>query len=125
MFSRLYETKQLREVRLSKNELQDLLKLAQSDRERECVRYAVWKASGLSAKGARKHFGFGNITERAEKVSACLEEIKTITRDVEEMCKIQETAMLTSLNLISKVYLTSLGPSNFDNNSLIFYPISK
>lgn len=42
---------------MSKLELKELLKLAQSDRERESLCYVVYKASGISATAARKQYG--------------------------------------------------------------------
>ena len=101
IFCQLHEKERSKKVGLSKSELHDLLKLAQSDRERECVRYAAWKASGISASSARKQFSFDNIAKRGNKIHACIQEIKEITKDVEEICKVKETAMLTSLGLIS------------------------
>ena len=43
---------------MTKDHLGQLLALAQSDRERECIKYAVFKTSGLSASAARKFYGF-------------------------------------------------------------------
>ena len=62
------------------------------------MRYVAWKASGISATSARKQFGFDST---GEKIHACIQEIEDITKDVEEICKVKETAMLTSLGLIS------------------------
>ena len=58
---------------MSKSELKDLLSLAQTDKERECVRYAVWKLSGLSVTAARRVYGFENLRERAQKVDTAIE----------------------------------------------------
>ena len=43
---------------ISSSEVKSILSLAQSDRERELIRYSVFKASGLSVTAARKVFGF-------------------------------------------------------------------
>ena len=51
---------------VSKQELKHLLGLAQSNKERECLLYAEYKASGLSATQARKHFGLDNMSERCD-----------------------------------------------------------
>ena len=48
------------EPSLSKAELHQLLILAQSDRERELVKYTAFRTSGLSKSGARNRFGFEN-----------------------------------------------------------------
>ena len=123
LFSQLHEKEHTRQVGLSKQELHDLFKLTKSDRERECLRYVAWKASGLSASGARKHFGFETIAQRAENVCKCIDEIKAIVSDVEEMCKVQEAAALTSLCLTSSsdeegVYCSELSVSESEIPSL-------
>ena len=38
---------------MSKDELKEVLKLASSDKERECIRYTAFRASGLSSTRAR------------------------------------------------------------------------
>jgi hypothetical protein len=43
---------------IEKSTLQALLSMAQSDRERETLRYVVYKASGLTSTRARKLYGF-------------------------------------------------------------------
>ena len=55
---------------MTKDNLGQLLALAQSDRERECIKYAVFKTSGLSASAAWKFYGFSDITQVAEEVEA-------------------------------------------------------
>lgn len=47
---------------IDKKEVRAILSLAQSDRERELIRYSVFKSSGISATAARRHFGFQNMT---------------------------------------------------------------
>ncbi len=54
-----------------KQELKRLLGLAGSDKEWECIRYAVYKASGLSATQAWKHFGL-EMSERYHRVEEAL-----------------------------------------------------
>ena len=44
-----------------------LLGLAQSDRQRECMKYAVVKASGMTATQARNMYEFERMTEQVEK----------------------------------------------------------
>ena len=47
-----------------KAELEQLLVLAQSDRERELIQLATFQASGLNKTSARRHSGFENISNR-------------------------------------------------------------
>ena len=43
---------------MSKDHLKEVLSLAQNVRERECIKYVVYKSSGLSPTAARKFYGF-------------------------------------------------------------------
>ena len=49
-----------------------LLNLAQSPRERECLRVAIVKASGISASKARRDYGFEKMDERTAIVEHCI-----------------------------------------------------
>ncbi len=49
---------------IDKKMLKSLLVLCESDRERETLRYAVVKSSGLSMTQARKSFGYDNASRR-------------------------------------------------------------
>ena len=57
---------------INKSEINALLGLAQSDRERELIQYSLFKASGVSSSGARHHFGFERMSERARRVEDCI-----------------------------------------------------
>lgn len=45
-----------------------LLSNAKSDRERMCLKYAIYKSSGLSSTAARRMYGFEHMSVRAEEV---------------------------------------------------------
>lgn len=57
---------------MSKLELKELLKLAQSDRERESLHYVVYKASGISATAARKQYGLERMDEQVQRIENCV-----------------------------------------------------
>ena len=59
---------------ITKEELKQLLTLTKSDRERKCIRYAVFKASGVSQTKARQCFGLEKMQERSAYVEACISE---------------------------------------------------
>ena len=64
-----------------------MLRLYQSERERECARYAVFKAPGLSATQAIKQFGFESMTQWTKKVEDIMthvEYIRTASSDKRE-----------------------------------------
>ena len=67
---------------------------AQSDRERECIRYAVFKASGLSSTSVRQKYGFDNMTERAARVEEAMCEAQKIRETFDEIANIQDKALL-------------------------------
>ena len=96
---------------LTKNELRQLLSLAQSDRERELVRYTTFRASGLSATGARRHYGLDNMTERSARVE---QEAECIRESIEELAQVQVQVASRSVRLfgltliLPKVALTMM-----------------
>ena len=84
---------------LSKSELQNLLTLAQSDSDRELVRYTVFKTSGLTASAARRQYGFDNMSERAARVEACIEECLHIRESINSLSEDQEAAAMQLLGI--------------------------
>ena len=58
-------------VGIDKDKIKALLGLATSDREKELIRYSVFKASGLTQTGARKQLGFERMNARSEQVGSC------------------------------------------------------
>ena len=99
LLNRFHAEKHSSQVALSKDMLRDLLQLARSDRERECIRYTAWKASGLSASAGRKHFGLDNLSKRANHVEHCIEEVRAIRESVERVCHLQEKSVLASMGI--------------------------
>ena len=77
-----------------------LLGLAQSDRERELIRYSVFKASGVSSTTARKSFGFEQMNHRAKCVESALEEARCIHEAVEDLARTQDKALLLAMGFI-------------------------
>lgn len=63
---------------LTKQDVKQLLNLAQSNREKECLRYAIFKASGLISLTARKQLGFERMAERSAEVERCIKEAEEI-----------------------------------------------
>ena len=79
---------------ITKEELKQLLTLTKSDRERECIRYAVFRASGVSQTKARQRFGLENMYERSAHVEACISEANEIKSAVSELAMQQDQAIL-------------------------------
>ncbi len=84
---------------IEKSTLQALLSMAQSDRERETLRYVVYKASGLTSTRARKSYGFEKMNSRALHVDDSIVQLKRIREAVDEMASIQDKAMLSSFGV--------------------------
>ena len=84
---------------LSKSKLQNLLTLAQSDRERELVRYTAFKISGLTASAARRQYGFDNMSERTARVEACIKEYLHIRESINSLSEDQEAATMQLLGI--------------------------
>ena len=84
---------------ISKAELGELLNIAQCDHERETISYAVYKASGLSATGARKHLGLNRMLERAQRIQNTIGEVQSIRSAIDSLCHTQEKATLNSFGI--------------------------
>lgn len=85
--------------RLERSCVQMLLSMAQSDRERECIKYAIYKASGLSSTKARHLYGFENMKKRATRVESAMLEVQKIYETVENIARVQDKALLASFGI--------------------------
>ena len=74
----------------TKEQVMDLLSFAQSDRERECLRYAVYQSPGLSASGARRLYGWDEMSRRSELVETCIQECNEIREAIADVSSVQE-----------------------------------
>ena len=63
---------------LEKNCVKMLLSLAQSDRERKCMKYTVLKASGISATKARQMYGLEDMSKHVNRVEQAIHEVQEI-----------------------------------------------
>ena len=84
---------------LSKNEIKSLLAICQSDRKRVCVRYAAYKASGVTATQARKQFGFEQMNQRSKKVEETLKHAQYIRQAIDKLARTKELAVLHALGV--------------------------
>ena len=83
---------------MEKSEVKALLGLAQSDHERELIRYSVFKSSGLTPTTARKQFGFERTQERSEHVQECIQEAQNIREAIiDKLTAVQDEALLASM----------------------------
>ena len=77
-----------------------ILTLPQSNRERETIRYAVYKASGVTPNQAHKHFGFDNISSRALEVEKCIAETQEIRAAIDDLAYTQDKALLATYGIV-------------------------
>lgn len=84
---------------LEKGCVKMLLTLATSDREREVMRYAIFKASGMSATRARRQYGFECMVEHSARVQEAIVETQRIHESVEDNAKIQAKALSASFGI--------------------------
>ena len=79
---------------LEKSMVKMLLSIAQSDRERECVRYAIYKASGMTPIAIRRAFGFENMKLRETKIEEAVYEIQKIHETIFNLAAVEDEALL-------------------------------
>ncbi len=81
---------------LSKNEMEELLFLAESEAEKEQLQYAITKVSTLSSTKAREKYDFHDMDKRMWKVDEAVTEAQSIKECVEKICKLKDKANLHS-----------------------------
>ena len=86
---------------VSKEVVKELLGLCQSDRERECMRYAAFRFSGLSETQMRKQYGFEAMTKRSKKVNDAIEHAKYICRAIDEIACTRSESLCKALGVPS------------------------
>lgn len=84
---------------LEKNCVKMLLEMAQTDRERECMRYAIYKSSAMSATQCRRNYGFENITSRADRVEDAIRTVRDIRETIEEVANVQDKSIMATFGL--------------------------
>ena len=107
---------------LAKKDLEGILLLAQSDRERKILKYTAFKSSGLSATAARKYYGFQDLKANEQKILSAIEEVKEIRSSVHEWAMIKDKAFLLAHNLPTSE--TSTSGSDEDSGSEEPTPLS-
>ena len=109
-------------AQLEKTFVKILLGLAQSDREREKIRYAIYRASGVTATKARKQYGFEKMSERSARIKEVSREVQEIKEAIDEIASVQDEALLTSFGLQLQDSESSdeeMGPGSESEVSLI------
>ena len=86
-------------IGLDKAKVKSLLGLARSYRERELIRYSVFKSSRLTLTGARRCFGLERMPESVEEVEEFIKAAYSIRQAIDKLSRPQDKALLSSLEL--------------------------
>ena len=84
---------------ISKEEMSNILYLAETESQRELLKYVVVKATGLSNTKAKSFYGLGNVKERKEKVESALEKAISIRQSIEKIARLKDRALLSSFGI--------------------------
>ena len=84
-----------RQPGLTKIELSRLMKLAQSRRERECIKYAAFKSAGLTATETRRRYGMTTATE----IEQCIQRAEEIYKVFHDLATTQDKALMDSYGI--------------------------
>ena len=88
-----------KEAMVSRDEMKSLLNLAESESEKERLKYLVVRSSGMSAEKAQKIYGFHNVHKRAESVQAAYEEADAIKETILKIASVKDKALLDTLGV--------------------------
>ena len=84
---------------LSKDEVKQLLNLAESESERERLKYTFVKSSGISNTKAKGMYGFCNMSDRKRNVEEAMEKACAIKDAIENIANVKENVLLQSLGI--------------------------
>lgn len=79
------QKKTSKEPGITKEALRDIMLLAQSDREKELIRYTAFVSGRFSQKSARKKLGLDDMNCRTAEVERCIKESKEIVEVIDKM----------------------------------------
>lgn len=90
------DTSGSQELKLSKEELKGLLYLAESESEKEMLKYIAVKASGLSNSKAKEVYGISDLQKHIERVEEALNHAKAIRESIEKIACLKDKGLLAS-----------------------------
>ena len=91
------ETLKRKEEGLSKEALDVLCQLAMSESDRCLIKYSVSKSQGLSAKEAKKKYGFSDLHRKEDMIMKAAEQSQAIREAVMKLASVKNKATLRSL----------------------------
>ena len=102
---------------LRKSVVKMLLSVAQSDHERNCLRYAIYCASGMTPTDIRRKYGFQGMAARASEVDEALSEIQHIREAIHDLASVEDRALLEVLGIPPESNYSSSSEADEDLNS--------
>ena len=81
--------------------LQQILSLAQSDRERELIRYTAFVSGQFSQTSARKILGLDDMKRRVAEIERCVSEAREIRKTIDDMAMIEIQSLAINHGLSS------------------------
>ena len=113
-------TKPLKQT-MTKEELKQLFKLTENERERELICYSIYKASGSTPTEIRRTLGFDCMKNRASYVELCIKEVQEIYQTIETLAQAQDGALLdcngATLTKILPVTQSSVSESESEHSN--------
>lgn len=103
-------------INISRETVDGLLKLAESDAEKHRLKYAIVKAAGLSSSRAKNVYGFNDMSSKVTQVENALEEATCIREAIENIAKVKDEAIARSLGIFSAADESSTDSSETDSD---------
>lgn len=102
---------------MSKEQMKKLLNLADSEAEKEWLRFAVVRGAGMSTKKARSVYGFHDMTTRTKKVLDAAEEAQDIKECMLKVVRLKDKALLQAFGVDDSASEESESESETDVDS--------
>ena len=99
LLNNLVTCEQKEKTVLSRETVDKLLKLAESEGEKQRLKFAIVGSAGLSSTKAKSIYGFDDMTAKTKKVKDALEEATAIREVIENIAKSKDRALLNSLGI--------------------------
>ena len=84
---------------ITKNEVKKLLYLAESQAERERLRYSIVRSSGISSTETKKRYGFCDMNKRIERVQDAAQTAQNIMESMEKIAHLKEKGLLDAFGI--------------------------
>ena len=115
LLNNLVTCKQKEKPVLSRETVNKLLKLAESEGEKQRLKFAIVGAAGLSSTKAKSIYGFDDMAAKTKEVKDALEEATAIREVIENIAESKDRALLNSFGIYDSD--SSEGSDNSETDS--------